>query len=126
MSSSSKFDCQLDLRAMKRDRSITVTLLVLLLILGAVLLFFMLILQMVGTACGGVEEQCNYSMLGIAAMITPVVVLVFTVGTIVALVRQEKTMRHIKQIPAFGILSTIVSFLISSFLVYRSVQGALR
>lgn len=85
----------------RADRVTAILLLVLLLVLGVVLSFFVLVEQLAMERCGGAPGECDYGLLSTTTVLVPGVVALTFLVTVVALVRPNRS-RRIWWIPAIG------------------------
>ncbi|QHF25472.1 hypothetical protein GTU73_16725 [Rathayibacter sp. VKM Ac-2804] len=107
--------------SVRQDRGTAILLLVLLLMLGAVLSFFVLVEHLAADRCGGALGECDYELLSATTVFVPGVVALTVLLTIVALVRRG-TSRRIWWIPATGVLGAVLAFLLASGLAFVAVH----
>ncbi|NQX16438.1 hypothetical protein [Rathayibacter sp. VKM Ac-2857] len=98
-----------------------ILLLVLLLVLGVVLSFFVLVEQLAMDRCGGAPGECDYGLLSTTTVLVPGVVALTFLVTVVALVRPNRS-RRIWWIPATGTVVAVLAFLLASGLVFVAVH----
>ena len=107
--------------SVRQDRVTAILLLVLLLVLGGVLSFFVLVEHLAADRCGGAPGECDYELLSTTTVLVPGVVAVTVLLTVVALVRRGRS-RRIWWIPAIGVIGAVLAFLLASFLVFVAVH----
>lgn len=105
----------------RADRVTAILLLVLLLVLGVVLSFFVLVEQLAMDRCGGAPGECDYGLLSTTTVLVPGVVALTFLVTVVALVRPNRS-RRIWWIPATGTVVAVLAFLLASGLVFVAVH----
>jgi len=105
----------------REDRVTAILLLVLLLVLGVVLSFFVLIEHLAVDRCGGAPGECDYGLLNATTVFVPGVVALTFLVTVIALVRPN-TSRRIWWIPAIGSVVAVLAFLLASGLVFVAVH----
>ncbi|MDY0914726.1 hypothetical protein [Rathayibacter festucae] len=98
-----------------------ILLLVLLLVLGVVLSFFVLVEHLAADRCGGAPGKCDYELLSTTTVLVPGSVALAFLVTVVALVRPNKSCR-IWWIPAIGTVAAVLVFLLASGLVFVAVH----
>jgi uncharacterized BrkB/YihY/UPF0761 family membrane protein len=101
----------------------TIVLLVLLVLVTVVLSFTVVLEQMGVARCSGAISSCDVGLLGLTAWITPIVGLVFTALTVVALASGRKAPRRAWWVPCLGILLTVAAFGLASTLVRTALGG---
>jgi uncharacterized BrkB/YihY/UPF0761 family membrane protein len=96
---------------------VSVVLLVVLIIIGAVLSFGVILEQLGVAGCSGATSTCDFGLLGVTTWITPVVALSFVVLTVLALAIRAKTSRPSWWVPLVGVVLTVIGFAVASALV---------
>lgn len=102
----------------------TILLLILLIVVGAVLSFFVILQQMGIAACSAIPTQCDYELLEVTTWITPAVVLVGIVLSIVSVSFRRRGSRRTWWVPLLGIGLTVIAFVVASMLVAAAIRGA--
>lgn len=102
----------------------TILLLILLMVVGAVLSFFVILQQTGIAACSPNPASCDHELLGVTTWITPSVVLLGIVLSIVSLSFRIRGSRRTWWVPLLGIGLTIIAFVVASMLVAAAIQGA--
>jgi uncharacterized BrkB/YihY/UPF0761 family membrane protein len=105
------------------DAIASVSLLLLLLLLGALLSFVVVLEQMGVAACSGNVDACDFTLLSVTTWITPAIALASVVLTIFVLSRRSKNSRSTWWVPVLGMAFTLLGFVIASILVSTAIQG---
>ncbi|MEN2742618.1 DUF6264 family protein [Microbacterium sp. X-17] len=103
----------------------TILLLILLIVVGAVLSFFVILQQTGIAACSANPAVCDHELLGVTTWITPAVVLVGIVLSIVSVgLRRPASQRRTWWVPLLGLGLTVIAFVVASMLVAEATRGA--
>ncbi|MFF9563836.1 DUF6264 family protein [Leifsonia sp. NPDC014704] len=104
------------------DLSATITLLVLMTLMGLLLSFTVVLEQMGVAGCSAAPAACDYALIGITTWITPVALALGLAGTIAGLVARARTGRRSWWVPLVGLVIVIVAFVVASLLVFQATH----
>lgn len=104
------------------DLAATITLLVLMTMMGLLLSFIVVLEQMGVTGCSAAPASCNYTLIGITTWITPIALALGLAGTIAGLVIRARTGRRSWWIPLLGLVLVILAFVVASLLVFQATH----